>query len=227
VLINKDKIYKADNQLQSYSAFISYSNPQEASIGILAVDQFSYEGRVIKASFGRTKYCKFFLKSTPCLNKECPYQHEMCDQSEILTQDDMQKSQIFQQYYALAFQLSHICFITEEQFKQNLKLKRQQLLGPSPPSALKTVMPMAESIYDKKTLFKQFEQYKKQNQQQFKMVTQQFYQHQMMQQQFMQHQQQQQQMMLQAAVQGLQAQKMPQSRNNNNNAMNGLLSSNS
>eukprot|EP00347_Sterkiella_histriomuscorum_P023583 403334090 len=170
ILINKEKAYQTENQLLCYSAFITYSQPQEASIGILAVDQYQYDGRMIRASYGRTKYCKFFLKDTQCLNKDCPYQHMMCDQSEILTQDDMQKSQIFQQYQALAFQLSQVCMLNEDQFKSCMKTYRETCLGIVNQN-FETVMPTPESIYEKKALFKQYEQYKKQNQNLIKHMT--------------------------------------------------------
>lgn len=52
---------------------------------MLSIDSFVYEGRLMKASFGRTKYCKFFLKETQCMNKECPYQHIYSDNKEILS----------------------------------------------------------------------------------------------------------------------------------------------
>lgn len=97
VTINKDKAYQSENQGTCYSVYITYSTPQEASIAILAVDQHVFDGRLIRASFGRTKYCKFFLKDTNCLNKDCPYMHELCSGAEVLTRDDMSKKAIFQQ----------------------------------------------------------------------------------------------------------------------------------
>jgi len=45
----------------SYAAYITYSSPEDASLAILALDQYTYDGRLIRASYGRTKYCKFFL----------------------------------------------------------------------------------------------------------------------------------------------------------------------
>lgn len=57
----------------SYAAYITYQTPQEASLAILALDQHTHDGRLLRTSYGRTKYCKFYLKKTSCLNKDCPY----------------------------------------------------------------------------------------------------------------------------------------------------------
>ena len=89
VTINKEKVFQTESQGLCYSAYITYQSCQDASIAILAVDDFHYESRLIRASFGRTKYCKFFLKNSQCLNKDCPYQHYYSDNKDILTSDDM------------------------------------------------------------------------------------------------------------------------------------------
>jgi hypothetical protein len=61
----------------------------------MALDQHMYDARTIRASYGRTKYCKFFLKSQGCPKKDCPYKHNECKESDILTPDDMQKKALF------------------------------------------------------------------------------------------------------------------------------------
>lgn len=62
----------------------------------MALDQSMFEQRLIRASYGRTKYCKFFLKNSKCPNKECPYKHSESKEQDILTPDDMQKKALFQ-----------------------------------------------------------------------------------------------------------------------------------
>ena len=47
--------------LLSFAAHITFSTPEEASLAILALDKHIYDSRKIRASFGRTKFCKFFL----------------------------------------------------------------------------------------------------------------------------------------------------------------------
>jgi CCR4-NOT transcription complex subunit 4 len=84
VTINNEHAYNSD-QGQCYSAYITYSQPHEAALAILALDQSVRENRLMRASFGRTKYCKYFLKQAQCQNRECPYMHEMClNQAELV-----------------------------------------------------------------------------------------------------------------------------------------------
>jgi CCR4-NOT transcription complex subunit 4 len=60
----KDDPFQSENQGTCYSVYVTYSNSKEASLAMLAIDSFVYEGRLMRASYGRTKYCKFFLKDT-------------------------------------------------------------------------------------------------------------------------------------------------------------------
>lgn len=62
----------------------------------MALDQQQYDGRLIRASYGRTKYCKFFLKNQTCPKNDCPYKHKESKEQDILTPDDMQKKALFQ-----------------------------------------------------------------------------------------------------------------------------------
>ena len=73
VSLTVSKPFYSENQGACHSAYITYSTPQEASVAILCVDQFTYDQRQIRCSFGRTKYCKYYLRGQQCLNKECPY----------------------------------------------------------------------------------------------------------------------------------------------------------
>ena len=142
VTINKDNAYTtfvaapvngevestSSNKSQiSYAAYITYTSPQDASLAIMALDQHMYDGRLIRASYGRTKYCKFFLKNHSCPKKDCPYKHKESKEQDILTPDDMQKKALFQYCQQLALQISKITDMTESQFRNLLKHKRDRL----------------------------------------------------------------------------------------------------
>jgi CCR4-NOT transcription complex subunit 4 len=43
------------------------------------------DGKLIRASFGTTKYCSYFLRGNPCINKNCLFLHEHCDDKFTLT----------------------------------------------------------------------------------------------------------------------------------------------
>jgi len=78
----------------SFAAHITYSTPEDASLAILALDKFIFDGRKIRASYGRTKFCKYFLQQTICPDrKNCPYLHKDCKEDEILTPEDMNRKE--------------------------------------------------------------------------------------------------------------------------------------
>lgn len=49
-----------DTKTKKYSAYITYSNEREAALAILCVDSLMIQGKIIRAFFGTTKYCKYF-----------------------------------------------------------------------------------------------------------------------------------------------------------------------
>lgn len=40
------------------------------------MDEIPLHNKTIRAFFGTTKYCTFFLKELKCLNEDCVYLHE-------------------------------------------------------------------------------------------------------------------------------------------------------
>lgn len=45
---------------------------------------------LLSASFGTTKYCNYFLRSLPCNNPECLYLHELGEEEDSFTKEEMQ-----------------------------------------------------------------------------------------------------------------------------------------
>ena len=85
VVVNKNRAYNPEGPNgPSYSAYISYNSVQEASLAILSVDNVQVEEHVLRASFGTTKYCTFFLKNCDCPNKDCLYLHRMAEDEDII-----------------------------------------------------------------------------------------------------------------------------------------------
>ena len=68
----------------SYSAYITYSTPEECSLAILALDNSIVDNHLLRASYGTTKYCANFLRGVECFNRECLYLHFMADDDEII-----------------------------------------------------------------------------------------------------------------------------------------------
>jgi CCR4-NOT transcription complex subunit 4 len=55
-VVNKNKAYNSNNPKgPSFSAYVTYSKPYEASIAILALDDVIIDDHLIRASFGTTK----------------------------------------------------------------------------------------------------------------------------------------------------------------------------
>lgn len=150
------KAYQAETQL-CYSAYITYSQEKEASIGLLALDQNVYDGRLMHASFGRTKYCRFFLKHTGCMNQSCPYLHKEAPAESILR--DSEKKLQFQQCFLLALRLSKITQMQEHELRNFVKQHREHMMQVMrikevPP---RMVMPAPDTvIFDRKQLAKQY-----------------------------------------------------------------------
>lgn len=89
LLVNLNKTYNANNSPSelSYSAYINYSSNYEAALAILSVDSFMLYGKIIKAAFGTTKYCSYYIKRQYCPIKECVYMHSVIDKSDIINKD--------------------------------------------------------------------------------------------------------------------------------------------
>ena len=74
-----------DNNKKVYSAYITYSNEREAAYAILCVDSLLIEGKIIRAFFGTTKYCKSFLNNSECQNlKKCLFLHQLILDKDII-----------------------------------------------------------------------------------------------------------------------------------------------
>eukprot|EP01103_Thecamoeba_quadrilineata_P001907 TRINITY_DN1176_c0_g2_i1.p1 TRINITY_DN1176_c0_g2~~TRINITY_DN1176_c0_g2_i1.p1 ORF type:complete len:1379 (-),score=276.34 TRINITY_DN1176_c0_g2_i1:26-4132(-) len=90
VVVNKNNLYNVSSPHgPSVSAYITYSRRDDALAAINSVDGFNLENRVLRASFGTTKYCTYFLKNVPCTNPDCMYLHELGGDRDSFTKEDM------------------------------------------------------------------------------------------------------------------------------------------
>lgn len=92
IVINTNNVYNGSRGGPSYSAYMTFQNPRDSAIAILSVDQYMYNERLIRASFGTSKFCQFFLSGQKCTNKECLYLHELRSDLEAYTKEDMQNN---------------------------------------------------------------------------------------------------------------------------------------
>eukprot|EP00890_Picochlorum_soloecismus_P000031 jgi/Picsp_1/1028/NSC_04512-R1_ccr4-not transcription complex subunit len=71
------------------SAYVTYKKSEDALKCIKSIDGVFWKGRPVKACFGTTKYCNAFLRGMPCTNPECLYLHELADEDDCLTKEEV------------------------------------------------------------------------------------------------------------------------------------------
>ncbi|ELA41087.1 uncharacterized protein VICG_01880 [Vittaforma corneae ATCC 50505] len=77
------------NAESTASAYITFNSDNEAKWCIQEVDESMLDGKILRCTYGTTKYCSFYLKNIPCQNNECMYLHENRPPNDILTKDEL------------------------------------------------------------------------------------------------------------------------------------------
>ena len=96
IVVNKNKAYNQNSPNgPSFSAYVTFSKPSEASIAILSLDETTIDNHNIRASFGTTKYCSYFLKGVECTNKDCVFLHKQADENDIIKRGDLNSNKTF------------------------------------------------------------------------------------------------------------------------------------
>lgn len=138
ILVNLNKAYNSNNPSSglSYSAYINYSNNQEAALAILSVDSCMLSNKMIKAAFGTTKYCSYYIKKQTCPIKDCVYMHTVSDKNDIISKDS---ADFYVDQHKLAVKISEI---GNDKVRDLLYKNRFE----------ETVMPNPYTIYSKRSL---------------------------------------------------------------------------
>lgn len=91
IVVNKRSYVGASSGHQpSSSLYVTYARKEDAARAIQGIDASTgADGRVLRASYGTTKYCTFFLRGAACQNPGCMYLHEQGDESESFTKEQM------------------------------------------------------------------------------------------------------------------------------------------
>lgn len=71
------------------SAYITFFKEGDAMKCISEIDESLLDNKPLRATYGTTKYCSFYLKSVPCQNIDCMYLHEKGKETDSLTKDEM------------------------------------------------------------------------------------------------------------------------------------------
>jgi hypothetical protein len=71
------------------SAYVTFKRAEDALRCIKMIDGNLWRGKPVKACFGTTKYCNAFLKGVTCNNPDCLYLHELADDADCLTKEEV------------------------------------------------------------------------------------------------------------------------------------------
>ncbi|PWN52517.1 hypothetical protein IE53DRAFT_373515 [Violaceomyces palustris] len=70
--------------------YVTYFRKEDAARAIVAIDgSKGSDGRIIRASYGTTKYCTTYLRNLPCTNPGCTYLHEPGEEADSFTKEDL------------------------------------------------------------------------------------------------------------------------------------------
>lgn len=73
----------------SASAYVTFARKEDAARAIACVDGSVFDGRVIRATYGTTKYCSYFLRGLTCTNAGCMYLHDEGDLPDSFTKEEL------------------------------------------------------------------------------------------------------------------------------------------
>lgn len=74
----------------SVGVYVTYAQKEDAARAIVAIDGSKEPGgRVVRASYGTTKYCTSYLRNLPCANPGCTYLHEPGEEADSFTKEDL------------------------------------------------------------------------------------------------------------------------------------------
>ena len=86
ILINK---INSNTNKSTFSVYITFSDQKEAALAILCVDSLLIEDKIVRAFYGTTKYCNYFLNSTTCPNRnKCIFLHKLVTDEDIIINND-------------------------------------------------------------------------------------------------------------------------------------------
>lgn len=72
------------------SAYVTFVYKEDAKASIHSLEGFWLDGHLLRASFGTTKYCNNFIRGVPCNNPDCVYLHDLGDDEDRFTKEEIQ-----------------------------------------------------------------------------------------------------------------------------------------
>ncbi|KAH8555402.1 hypothetical protein BGW37DRAFT_434866 [Umbelopsis sp. PMI_123] len=75
--------------LPSVGVYVTYARKDDAARAIAAVDGSVMGGRMLRASYGTTKYCSYYLRNMACQNPVCMYLHDLGDDADSFSKEEL------------------------------------------------------------------------------------------------------------------------------------------
>lgn len=70
--------------------YVTYHRKEDAARAIVAIDgSKGTDGKILRASYGTTKYCTTYLRNLSCTNPACTYLHEPGEEADSFTKEDL------------------------------------------------------------------------------------------------------------------------------------------
>ncbi|KXJ96822.1 hypothetical protein Micbo1qcDRAFT_3295 [Microdochium bolleyi] len=79
----------SEGQPQSLGIYVTFERKEDAARCIQAVNGSQNGDRVLKAQLGTTKYCSAWLRHEQCGNRQCMFLHELGDEEDSYTRQDL------------------------------------------------------------------------------------------------------------------------------------------
>ncbi|KAL0080020.1 hypothetical protein F4703DRAFT_1740853 [Phycomyces blakesleeanus] len=73
----------------SAAVYVTYQRKEDAAKAIHAVDGSIIVGRILRASYGTTKYCTYYLRNMSCPNPSCLYLHEPGEDADTISKEEL------------------------------------------------------------------------------------------------------------------------------------------
>ncbi|SAM06918.1 hypothetical protein [Absidia glauca] len=73
----------------SAAVYVTYHRKEDADRAIQTVDGHSIAGRILRASYGTTKYCTYYLRNMTCPNPSCLYLHEPGEEADTISKEEL------------------------------------------------------------------------------------------------------------------------------------------
>jgi len=89
VVVHRNSAHSAAHN--TVSAYVTFTHKEDAKAAIQALDgHWLDSSTLLRASFGTTKYCNNFVRGVPCNNPDCVYLHEIGDDEDRFTKEEIQ-----------------------------------------------------------------------------------------------------------------------------------------